>query len=70
MAKTQVKFCSKCDNYQRHTYIGKPAESQEEKSFNFVATLMTLGAYQIPKRLFDDRPKFWECNKCGYISKA
>lgn len=68
MAKTKIQYCKKCGEYTRHIYAGKLKEA-EDASFNRFATVMTLGGYQIAKRLMDDSPKCFECSKCGRISK-
>lgn len=68
MAKIQVKFCKKCGEYTKHSYVGKLKEP-EDHAFNCFATMMTLGMYQISKRIMDDSPKCFECNKCGHILK-
>lgn len=70
MAKVKVKFCKFCGNYTQQTYVGKAEKSMDEKSFDRMATIMTLGAYQISKRLCgEDTPKLWKCEQCQNISK-
>ena len=68
MKRTEIKYCKKCGEYTKHTYIGKLKEA-EDASFNRLATIMTLGGYQVAKRLMDDSPKCFECIACGHISK-
>lgn len=69
MAKIQVRYCRKCMNYTEQTYKGKPEKSKFEKDFGLAASIATLGGYVISEKLFDDRPKFWKCSRCGNINK-
>ena len=68
MAKKKIQYCNRCGEYTRHIYIGKLKEA-EDPAFNRIATVMTLGGYQIAKRLMDESPKCFECTQCGLISK-
>lgn len=68
MAKTLIRYCRKCNQYTRQTYVGKLKEP-EDRMFNCLATMATLGGYQIAKRLMDDSPKCYECSRCGRITK-
>lgn len=66
MAK--IQYCKNCGCLTEHSYAGK-LKNEEDTSFNRFATIITLGGYQIAKKLFDDSPKCFKCNKCGHISK-
>lgn len=68
MAKTKIQHCKKCNALTEHTYVGKLKEAEDD-SFNRFATIMTLGGYQVAKRLLDDSPKCFKCSKCGNICK-
>ncbi len=70
MAKTQIRYCNRCMNYTEQVYKGKPSKSQFEKEFDRVASVATLGAYVLAAKLFDDRPNFWKCSRCGNICKS
>ena len=67
MAKTKIQYCKECNTFTEHTYVGKLKE--EDASFNRFATIITLGGYQVAKRLLDDSPKCFKCSKCGNICK-
>lgn len=69
MMRTRIEFCHTCANYTKHICIGKVPLSQEEKSFDRFATILTLGAYQISKCLYGEHPKIWECKNCGNTIK-
>ncbi len=61
MAKNGVKFCDKCGCYTKHIYVGKRAASGDD----IATAIFSLGL----SLLVDPRPKFWECEKCGNITK-
>lgn len=72
MAKRQIKFCKECQKYTRQVCVGKEKRklSGEEIAFSII----NLGMYPIVKRVLDaaegNAPaKYWECEKCGNISK-
>ncbi len=67
MAKSAIKYCRKCKQYTRQTYVGKIKEP-EDNTFNCLATIATLGGYQIAKRIMDDSQKCFECSRCGRIA--
>lgn len=68
MAKTKIQHCKKCNGFTEHTYVGKLKEA-EDASFNRIATIMTLGGYQVVKRLLNDSQKCFKCSECRNICK-
>lgn len=70
MAKIQVRYCRKCMKYTEQTYKGKPEKSQLEKEMDRASAVATFGAYLLVAKVFDDRPKFWKCSRCGNICES
>lgn len=66
MAKNTIRYCRKCKQYTRQSYVGKLKEP-EDHAFNCFATIATLGMYQISKRIMEDSVKCYECSRCGRI---
>ena len=70
MAKYKINICERCGEYTKHKYVGKCAKDRDEKEFNIVAGIVTLGIYTIVDKAFDQRPGWWECCKCGRLTKG
>ena len=59
MPKTKVLYCKKCRRNTECLYKGKKGERD---------TIIPIGVISTLIQIFDDdRPKFWECTKCGEI---
>ena len=67
MARYKIATCKRCREYTKHKYVGKHAKNQNEREFDIVAGIITLGIYTIVDKALDQRPGWWECCKCGKI---
>ena len=60
MAKKKVLVCQNCGRYTECIYKGKEGERD----------IVPIGVISTLVQIFDDdRPKFWQCTKCGEIFK-
>lgn len=72
MAKKEIKYCKECKRYTKHKCVGK--EKMKLTTEEIAFSIINLGMYPIVKKVLDaaegNAPaKYWECEKCGNISK-
>lgn len=70
MARTCIQKCKNCGEYTEQIYKGKEPLSDEDKFMTIMLALVTSGLWLLFAAIFDDRPKFWQCSKCGHIHKV
>ena len=69
MAKYKINICGRCGEHTKHKYVGKDARNRSEREFDIAAGIITLGMYTIIDKASDQRPRWWECCKCGKLIK-
>lgn len=69
MAKIRIRKCKKCGEYTEHIYKGKEPIPKDDIFMHGMLGLATGGLWILFAAIFDDRPTFWECSKCGKIHK-
>lgn len=59
MARKKVQFCENCGRNTECLYKGKKGKRDLIIPIGVISTVLQIAE--------DDRPKFWQCTRCGEI---